>query len=67
HILISKELSGSGDEVHVHVKTLEAEERTKEIARLLSGETITASSLRNAKELLRQASQIPSRPTKNSQ
>lgn len=67
HILISKELSGSGDEVHVHVKTLDSEERTQEIARLLSGETITASSLRNAKELLRQASQIPSRPTKNSQ
>jgi DNA repair protein RecN (Recombination protein N) len=67
HVLINKELSGSGDEVQVHVKTLDSEERTQEIARLLSGETITASSLRNAKELLRQASQIPSRPTKNSQ
>ena len=60
HLLISKEFKSGGDHVHVSVKALSLNERTQEIARLLSGETITPSSLKNAKELLKHAStQMP--------
>ncbi|MEY4617269.1 MAG: repair protein RecN [Pseudomonadota bacterium] len=50
----------TGKSVHMDVQVLEGSERIREIARLISGETITQTSLAHAKELL----EIPSQSTK---
>lgn len=55
HFSIQKAPAGKG--VQMDVRNLEGNERVREIARLISGETITQTSLAHAKELL----EIPSK------
>ena len=50
HIHIEK--VEEGDRTHTILKVMDQTERTEEIARMLSGTTITALTLENAKELL---------------
>jgi len=50
HYVISK--SARSGEVHMHVEELAASDKVREIARMLSGEKITKTSLDHAKELL---------------
>lgn len=51
HYVVSKEVSADGRTVST-IRAVTGEERTLEIARLLSGETITAAAVANARELL---------------
>ncbi|MBP2642257.1 MAG: repair protein RecN [Firmicutes bacterium] len=50
HIYVSKQVSG--ERTATLVATLSKEERTQEVARMLSGDDVTSASLKNAKELL---------------
>jgi len=50
HILVEKSVQGK--RTITRVRAIEGEERAKEIARLLSGDTITDTALQNAKELI---------------
>jgi DNA repair protein RecN len=50
HIHIEK--VEEGERTHTILKVMDQKERTEEIARMLSGTTITALTLENAKELL---------------
>lgn len=55
HFTISKEKKGSGG-VQMQVRSLEAaDQRVKEVARLLSGDKITSSSLKHAEQLMADA------------
>ena len=51
HIHIVKKWK-KGERTHTILKVMDEAERTEEIARMLSGTTITALTLENAKELL---------------
>lgn len=55
HLLISK--SVRGERSYTDVQPMDHEARTKEIARMISGESITALSMQNADELLRKAAE----------
>ncbi len=56
HISVSKRVSGNRTEVEV--KVLDEKERVDEIARMLSGESVTELGKRQARELLRQAREL---------
>ncbi len=56
HLLIQK--SVSDEHTHTDVQPLEGEARAQELARMISGDTITELSMRNAAELLERAEQI---------
>lgn len=51
HYLVYKEIGPQGPQSHI--KILEGEERTREIARMLSGSTVTPQALANAEVLLK--------------
>lgn len=54
HYLVYKQ--HDEEETHSHIRLLDQEERIREIAKMLSGENVTAAALVNAKELLKGAS-----------
>ena len=51
HFVVSKQVSPDGEAVST-IREVKGEERTREIARLLSGATITDAAMQNARELL---------------
>ncbi len=55
HLLISK--SVRGERSYTDVQPMDEPSRAREIARMLSGETITELSLQNARELLQKAAE----------
>ena len=54
HLHVSKEVSH--DRTYTRIQHLAAEERVKELARMLGGETLTDISIKHAKELLKKSS-----------
>lgn len=50
HLLVYK--SNEGGSTHTHIRSLQAEERVLEIAKMLSGEKPTKAAIENAKELM---------------
>ncbi|MBI5555490.1 MAG: DNA repair protein RecN [Elusimicrobia bacterium] len=55
HLHVSKETKG--ERTYTRIKQLEYEERIKEIARMLGGETLSAISLKHAQELIKSSRQ----------
>ena len=64
HFSIQK--SPSGKSVQMEIGLLEGNDRVREIARLISGEKITSTSLAHAKELLSTPKKRPPEPSKQS-
>ncbi|MCS6837820.1 MAG: DNA repair protein RecN [Bdellovibrionaceae bacterium] len=58
HYAIKKEILDSQQKPRIYAIKLSQKQREEEIAQLLSGETITESSLENARSLLKQAHQV---------
>ena len=52
HYVVSKEVSADGGRTVSTIREVSGEERTMEIARLLSGETVSPAAVANARELL---------------
>ncbi len=53
HLLIEKKIVG--DRTVTEIRSLDMEERKREIARIIGGDTVTELTLRNAEELIREA------------
>jgi DNA repair protein RecN (Recombination protein N) len=54
HFMVYKEIAADGGATATRIKSLTADERVMEIAKMLSGQNITQAAIANAKELLNQ-------------